>query len=53
MNANNSYQLLKRPEKSRLYALALHRMRRMGLKDTTAYIVALAEEIEHYRAKIV
>lgn len=38
--------------KKRLYEKTVRRMNRCGAKDPTTMIIFLAEEIEHYRAKI-
>ena len=38
--------------KYKLYEKTAARLAKAGAKDPTAMIVALAEEIEHYRAKI-
>lgn len=39
-------------EQQELYSKTFRRLARVGIKDPTAQILALAEEIERYRAKI-
>lgn len=40
------------PAQKEIYEKTVKRLARIGVKDPTAQIVALAEEIEQYRAKI-
>lgn len=39
-------------EQMELYDRTVARLKRVGIKDPTAQIIALAEEIERYRGKI-
>ena len=39
-------------EEADLYCKTARRLERMGIKDPTAQIVALAEEIEYYRGRV-
>lgn len=40
------------PEEQKIYTKTVQRLARGGIKDPTAQIIALAEEIERYRDKI-
>lgn len=40
-------------EQKEIYTKTVERLRRMGVTDPTAQIIALAEEIDHYRNRII